>query len=70
MVRAIEAEPFSVVEWGTDKVLSRHAHFNDATKTARALGHNGFKSGKWFEPVACVTNVLGECVYNPKFIAD
>jgi hypothetical protein len=63
---------YKVINWDTNEVLSEHTDFKEAKKACRAFGaipayewEN--KYHKTLSPIAFVGDVIGMCVYNPRF---
>lgn len=62
---------FKVVNWDTGKTITEVTSLKIAKKHARSMDHTGeinsASGGRWYNPIACVVNEAGECVYNPRF---
>ena len=57
---------FKVMNWDTGKIESEHENLAAAKRACRKLGHLPEHNGKWFLPVAYVSDGRF-CVYNPRF---
>ena len=61
---------YYVKSWEKDEILSEHESLGQARRACKKAGHDGTTWGKWYGPIAWVSNDKGECVYNPRFVCE